>query len=139
VAEQTSDTAKEWLRIDGFQFTPKPGDWPLPPPPKGSGAITATDMVVACQFADKRRLLELRVTRPSAAEAHKVLGATQPLGAAVVQIEAELTGDMKDGGKLNFSVAEAKVSAAIKPLTMAQTLSNSALRCGGGRQRFKSA
>jgi hypothetical protein len=41
-----------------------------------------------------------------------------------------LTGNLKDGGKLAFSVAETKVSAAIKPLTMAQTLGN-ALAAGG--------
>lgn len=131
VAEATSSTAKEWLRIDGFQYTPKPGDLPLPPPPpKASGPVTTADIAVACQLADKRRLLQLRILCQSAADAQKVLGFSQPLGAALVQIEAEVVGDLKDGGKLSFHVADAKVSSSIKPLTMAQTLGN-ALVPGG--------
>ncbi|MCK1542030.1 ATP-binding protein [Bradyrhizobium sp. 179] len=131
VAGATSTAAKEWLRIDGFQEAPKPGDLPLPPPPpKASGPTTTADMATTCQLADKRRLLQLRISCVSAGDAQKVLGATQPLGAAVVQIEAELTGDLKDGGRLSFHVAEAKISAAIKPLTMAQTLGN-AMAPGG--------
>jgi hypothetical protein len=124
VAEAGSVTAKEWLHAPGG--TPvKPKELPIPPPPpKGSGPMLTTDIVAACQLADKRRLHSLRITCVSAADAQKVLGVTSPFGAPLVQIEAELTGDLKDGGKLNFSVADTKVSAAIKPLTMAQTLGN---------------
>lgn len=126
VAEATSATAKDWLKIYGLQFTPKPDEeLPLPPPPpKGSGPTTTLDMALACHLADKRRLLQFRVTCSSAADAQKVLGAVQPLGAPSVQIDAELHGDLKDGGKLMFNVADSKVSAAIKPLTLAQTLGN---------------
>jgi len=126
VAESSSGTAKEWLKTSGLGEKPmKPFELPLPPPPpKGSGASATTDIVMACQLADKRRLLSLRINCISAADAQKVLGAAAPLGAPLVQIEAELTGDLKDGGKLNFSVADTKVSASIKPLTMAQALGN---------------
>ncbi|MBB5688600.1 hypothetical protein FHS88_000716 [Roseomonas alkaliterrae] len=127
VAEAGSTAAQDWLKTTkGMGEKPMtPGSLPLPPPPpKGSGPMTATDIAVACQLADKRRLLSLRITCLSAADAQKILGAASPLGASSVHIEAELTGDLKDGGKLSFSVAEAKVSAAIKPLTMAQTLGN---------------
>ncbi|MFZ4411205.1 MAG: hypothetical protein ACOYOH_27950, partial [Paracraurococcus sp.] len=95
-----------------------------PPPPKNAGATSTTDTEVASTYADKRALLSLRITCLTAADAQKALGAASPLGAAEITIEAELTGDMKDGGKLTFSVAETKVAAAIKPLTMAQTLGN---------------
>lgn len=127
VAEATSELAKEWLRTYGFDEKPlKPGEGlPLPaPPPKGSGAVTATDMAMVCQLADKRRLLQLRLACRSAADAQSVLSAAQPLGAALVHIEAELIGDLKDGGKLSFHVADARVSGVIKPLTMAQMLGN---------------
>ncbi|MTW18316.1 DUF499 domain-containing protein [Rhodoplanes serenus] len=126
IAEAASNTAKDWLKVFGFEEPPpKPGGLPLPPPPpKGSGATSTTDTEVASTYADKRNLLNLRITCLTAADAQKALGAASPLGASDVTIEAELTGDMKDGGKLAFSVAETKVASAIKPLTMAQTLGN---------------
>ena len=40
------------------------------------------------------------------------------------KIEAELIGDLKDGGKLSFHVVGAKPSAPIKPLTIAQSFGN---------------
>ncbi|PZW41844.1 putative AAA+ superfamily ATPase [Humitalea rosea] len=126
VAETSSATGKEWLKVSGAQEAmPKPGGLPLPPPPpKNAGATSTTDTEVASTYGDKRALLSLRITCLTAADAQKALGAASPLGAAEITIEAELTGDMKDGGKLTFSVAETKVAAAIKPLTMAQTLGN---------------
>jgi len=126
VAEAGSATATEWLKIFGAgEPPPKPGSLLLPPPPpKNAGAASTMDTQVAATYADKRNLLGLRITCLSAADAHKALGAASPLGAAEITIEAELVGDMKDGGKLTFSVAETKVGAAIKPLTMAQTLGN---------------
>lgn len=126
VAEAGSDLAKEWLKLYGAsEPQPKPGSLPLPPPPpKGAGATTTSDIHIAATLADKRRLLSFRITCLSAADAQKALGAAAPLGAPKITIEADLAGDMKDGGKLAFRVAEAKVTAAIKPLTMAQTLGN---------------
>jgi hypothetical protein len=128
VAEAGSTTGKGWLQVSGgmAESTLKP---PVPPPPApgpigGGGATTTTDAVMAATYADKRRLLSLRITCLTAADAQKSLGAVSPLGATTVTIEAELTGELKDGGKLTVSVAETKVSAAIKPLTMAQTLGN---------------
>ena len=97
---------------------------PPPPPPPQPGPTSTTDTDAAASLADKRSLLTLRITCHTAADAQKALGAASPLGATDITIEAELTGDMKDGGKLTFSVAETKVAAAIKPLTMAQTLGN---------------
>ncbi len=127
VTEIGSTSCGEWFKIFGAsEPQPKPGEIPIPPPPpKGAGATTTMDINVASEYADKRRLLSLRITCASAADAQKVLGATSPMGAPLVTIDVELTGDMKDGGKLAFRVAEAKVSAAIKPLTMAQTFGNS--------------
>jgi hypothetical protein len=127
VTEIGSTSCVEWFKIFGAsEPPPKPDEIPMPPPPpKGAGATTTTDINVAAEYADKRRLLSLRITCASAADAQKVLGAASPMGAPLVTIDVELTGDMKDGGKLAFRVAEAKVSAAIKPLTMAQTLGNS--------------
>lgn len=134
VTQANTATAKDWLAVDLAQPGPKPDEIPLPPPPPvGTGPTTVIDPNTAGLMADKRNLLSLRITCASAADAQKVLGAAQPLGAPQVIIEADLTGDMKDGGKLTFRVAEAKVSAAIKPLTMAQTFGN-ALAPGGSVQ-----
>jgi hypothetical protein len=74
--------------------------------------------------------LSIRIRCTTAADAQKVLGAATPLGAPSVTIEADLAGDMKDGGELALHIGEAKVGAAIKPLTLAQTLGN-ALAPGG--------
>jgi hypothetical protein len=126
VAETASDAARSWITTAGYGENPKPGELPLPPPPpSGSGAVTTSDLETAATYADKRRLLSLRVTCRSAGDAQKVLGQTQALGAPEVFVEADVVGQMKDGGRLAFNVAETKVSAAIKPLTLAQTLSNS--------------
>jgi hypothetical protein len=126
VAEAGSAAASAWLKESGAQEAmPQPGSLPIPPPPpKGAGPTSTTDTAVAASYADKRNLLSLRITCLSAADAQKALGAASPLGATDITVEAELVGDMKDGGKLVFRVAEARVTAAIKPLTMAQTLGN---------------
>ena len=125
IAEAGSATAQEWLKETGAQEAVTPIDGlPLPPPPQGSGPTSTTDTEVAATYADKRNLLTLRITCLTAADAQKALGAASPLGATDITIEAELMGDMKDGGKLAFTVADAKVTAAIRPLTMAQTLGN---------------
>ncbi|MHB0663469.1 hypothetical protein ACX4MY_07795, partial [Roseomonas mucosa] len=126
VAESGSAAAQGWLKESGaHEPVSPPGGLPIPqPPPKGAGPASTTDTEVASGYADKRNLLSLRITCLTAADAQKALGAASPLGATNITVEAELTGDMKDGGKLAFSVAETKVAAAIKPLTMAQTLGN---------------
>jgi hypothetical protein len=134
VAEIGSTVANDWLKIHGFAEPPKPGELPLPPPPPpGSGPTTAVTIDLAGALADKRPMLSIRVKCPSAADAQKALGAAAPLGALSITIEADLAGDMKDGGKLGLRIAETKVGAAIKPLTLAQTLGN-ALAPGGSVQ-----
>ena len=134
VAEIGSAITNDWLRIYGVSEGAKPGELPLPPPPPpGSGPATATSIDLAGAMADKRALLSLRIRCASAADAQKALGAAAPLGAPSVTIEADLAGDMKDGGKLGLRITEAKVGAAIKPLTLAQTLGN-ALAPGGSVQ-----
>jgi len=131
VAQIGRAVAKDWLETHGFDEPPKPGELPLPPPPPpGSGPMTATTIDLAGALADKRPLLSIRIRCASAADAQKALGAAAPLGAPSVTIEADLAGDMKDGGKLGLRIGDAKVGAAIKPLTLAQTLGN-ALASGG--------
>jgi hypothetical protein len=131
VAEIGSSIANDWLKIHGFGEPPKPGELPLPPPPPpGSGPTTATNIDLAGALADRRPLLSIRIKCATAADAQRALGAAAPLGALSVAIEADLAGDMKDGGKLGLHIAAAKVGAAIKPLTLAQTLGN-ALAPGG--------
>jgi hypothetical protein len=127
VAELGSALAKEWLGVsDPAQKPPENGQFPLPPPPlQGAGPTSTTDINAAADLADKRRLISMRVSCASAADAQKILGAAAPLGAPSTTFEAELAGEMKDGGKLMFRVVDAKMSAAIKPLTLAQTLGNS--------------
>jgi hypothetical protein len=134
VTEIGSTIANDWLKTHGISEGAKPGELPLPPPPPpGSGPTTATDIDLAGALADKRPLLSIRIRCPSAADAQKALGAATPLGAPSVTIEADLAGEMKDGGKLALRIAEAKVNAAIRPLTQAQTFGN-ALVPGGSVQ-----
>ena len=125
VAEATSETARAWLAVPGAGAPPKPGELPLrAPPPKGSGPVTATDPEQAADLADRRCLSSLRIACRSGADAQRALGAAQLLGASEVMIDADLAGSMKDGGMLAFRVTDTRVSAAVKPLTIAQTLGN---------------
>jgi hypothetical protein len=134
VAQMGSTIANDWLKIHSVGQEAKPGELPLPPPPPpGSGPTTAMNIDLAGALADTRLLLSLRIKCASAADAQKALGAAAPLGAPSITIEADLAGDMKDGGKLGLRIAQAKVGAAIKPLTLAQTLGN-ALAPGGSVQ-----
>jgi hypothetical protein len=126
VAPAGSPAIQEWFVVDeGEKPGPIGGGLPMPPPPpQGGGPVTVYDLPAAADHADRRKLLKLRLKCTSAADAQKVLGIVQPLGAQQVGIEADLAGDMKDGGKLSFAVTDAKVAAAIKPLTLAQTIGN---------------
>jgi hypothetical protein len=131
VAETAGTVAKDWLKTQGSEELPKPGELPLPPPPPaGAGPVGATNIDLAGALADKRPLLSMLSRCTSAADAQNALGAAARLGAPSVTIEVDLAGDMKDGGKLGLRIAEAKAGAAIKPLTLAQTLGN-ALAPGG--------
>jgi hypothetical protein len=125
VAEIGGRVANDWLRIHGVSEGAKPGELPLPPPPPpGSGPITVTDVNQAAALADKRPMVSIRIKCPSAVDAQKAVGAATALGAPSITIEADLAGDMKDGGKLGLRIGDAKVGAAIKPLALAQTLGN---------------
>jgi hypothetical protein len=131
VAEIDSTIAHDWLKIHGFSEPPKPGELHLPsPPPPGSGPVTATNIDLAGALADKRPLLSIRIRCTTAADGQKALGAVSPLGAPSVTIEADLAGDMKTAASFGLHIGEAKVGAAIKPLTVVQTLGN-ALAPGG--------
>lgn len=125
VAQAASSAAKEWLLTDdGLGEAPLPRPPIPPPPPTGTEPTATTDIQVAATMADRRNLLSLRLTCLSAADAQRALGVAAPLGAPEIAVEAELTGALKDGGKLNLSISGTKPAAAIKPLTLAQTLGN---------------
>jgi hypothetical protein len=121
VAEIGSTIVNDWLRIHDVS-EPQKRDEKLEKP--RSGPATATNIYEAGALADKRPLLSFRITCTSAGDAQSALGVAAPLGAPSTTIEADLVGDMKDGGKLGLHIGKAKVGAAIKPLTLAQTLGN---------------
>ncbi len=128
LAAAGSATAMDWLRITGVSEPgPKPGEIPLPPPPpKGTQPTTVADLEVAAKLADSRALLELRLMAHTTAAIAAVQAAVLPLGASTLELEIDLSGDLKDGGKVLFRVEGAKANHPIQPLRIAQVLSNAA-------------
>lgn len=124
VAETTCPAAADWLKtVGGIEEEAKRTKTPPPPPPP-VGPTSAADIDTAAQLADTLRLIELRLACFNGGDAQKILGASGSLGAASVTIDADLTGDLKDGGQLNFGISGCKVSAAIKPLALIQMFGN---------------
>jgi len=128
LATASSETAKEWLHITGASEPgPKPGEIPLPPPPpKGTQPTTVDDLGVAAKLADARALLELRLTAHTTAAIAAVQAAVLPLGANTLELEIDLSGDLKDGGKVLYRIEGVKANHPIQPLRTAQVLCNAA-------------
>jgi len=77
-----------------------------------------------------RPLLELHLIAKNPADAAALSGLAQPLGADSLTLSVTVSGRAKDGGMLNFSAGEVKVTSPVKPLVMAQTLFNSVEESG---------
>jgi hypothetical protein len=84
--------------------------------------LTATTWQKAIEYSETLPLtkLELKATTPEAAD--KLLNLAQPFGANSKALELTLSGNLKDGGRVCFTVNDAKINCSIKPLEIATKL-----------------
>jgi hypothetical protein len=84
--------------------------------------VTATTWERILEFAAQRPLVELRIEAQSPAVAAGLLALVQPLGADSLALSVNVSGNLKDGGTMNFAAEGVKPTHATKPLPMAQTI-----------------
>jgi hypothetical protein len=127
----TTARASEWTTED----TPKTGETPpgggtsggkkAPPPPPPS-QVSAQSWPKIIEYSTTRPLIELKLTAPAPALAATLATLTQPLGADFLLLTVTVSGALKDGGTMQFSADSVKLNHPAKPLTIAQTIFNSA-------------
>lgn len=123
-----SDKAAEWTKAEAAVVSPPGG---------GGGGVIQPPLPVQTRIevmkwekvreyaAAGRPLLELHLIAKNPADASVLSGLAQPLGADSLSLSVMVSGRAKDGGMLNFSAGEVKVTSPVKPLAVAQTLFNS--------------
>jgi hypothetical protein len=84
--------------------------------------VTALTWEQALQHAANRPLVGLTFRARSLPAAEKLVACAQPFGAQALTLAVQVSGVLKDGGKVNFSVSGAHHNAALKPLDMARTM-----------------
>ncbi len=130
IAPIDSATATEWLRETPVETPPdgrgpgKSGGFAYPPPPPPASRVTIRIREQFEQYAAERPLLELKLTAPLPVLASQLVGLAQPLGAESLTLDLTVGGMAKDGGRIDFAVADVKPSLAIRPLQIAQTIFN---------------
>ncbi len=128
ITPANSETAREWLREDTIEKKPKTGDKdqpvPPPPPPPVTSGITVLDWDGVLKQAPQRPLLTLDLTARSPATAHALSTLAQPLGAETISLTVTVSGTLRDGGMLNFTMNHVKPTHPTKPLTLSQTFFN---------------
>ncbi len=127
IAVSGTGTATQWTQID--PETPGVGDSPgggpgLPPPPPPPSRATAQTWEKAVDLAGARPLLDLSLTVTNPQDASALLPLVQPLGAERLSLSVTVSGTLKEGGALSFSVSDLKPNHPTKPLAIAQTLFN---------------
>ena len=90
--------------------------------PTRSGQITVLSWEHAIQCAATRPLVSLKLKANSADAANVLIACAQPFGAQSLAITVQASGQLKDGGTLNFLVANAKHNNPLKPIAEAQKL-----------------
>ncbi len=135
VSPRASAAAGDWLRVDepkapgwhddGAGATGGTGPGPIPKPSTASAVAVTWDQLRALALTRPLRELRLSASRPAAAATLATLA--QPLGANSLALSVTFSGDLKDGGRVDFSADNLKLTSPIKPLTVVQTLFNSAV------------
>ncbi|HEX8043212.1 DUF499 domain-containing protein [Candidatus Deferrimicrobium sp.] len=131
VSPANSGKAAEWVKEDAKVVTPPGGGtgggggFFEPPKP----VLTRIDVTMWEKVGDfaavGRPLLELHLIAKNPADAAVLSSLAQPLGADSLTLSVTVSGRAKDGGVLNFSAGEVKITSPVKPLAVAQTLFNS--------------
>jgi len=129
ITRADSSYGKLWTKVDEPKERPRPGEpgpeLPLPrPSPPPVGPVTATTWDRAIEYAGERPLLELRLVAHTPTNAKQLISLAQPLGADTVTLSVSSSGNLKDGGTMNFAAYNLKPSHPAKPLGMAETVFN---------------
>jgi hypothetical protein len=74
------------------------------------------------ELASKRRLERLTLKAQKPDDARSLLGLALPLNAPTLTATANVSGQVKEGGTVNFAVTNVKASHSLKPLETAATL-----------------
>jgi hypothetical protein len=123
VVESSDALAKGWLQVD-----PLPGEKPddgglgISPPPPPAGRGIALDWDQAVTMAADRPLLTLVLRASTPAASQSLLSLAQPLGAESLTLSVLVTGDGRDGGRINFAADDLKPTHPLKPLDLAGRL-----------------
>lgn len=82
----------------------------------------AYDWDTAIQYAAKRPLLSLKLKADSVQAAGKLIACAQPFGAQSLTLSVQASGQLKDGGQVNFVVSSVKHNTPLKPIEIAKKL-----------------
>jgi len=117
--------ADAWTKEDNKpEVREKEWNFVSPKPPRSQDQITVTNWEKILSASAERPLLNLHLIASSPASAATLASLAQPLGAESIGLSVAVGGTLKDGGSINFAVANLKINHPVKPLQIAQTLYN---------------
>lgn len=122
VTRNESEFGVKWTQEDR-QFKEKEDKFPPPSPPP-PGRVMATTWEKILEYCGERPLLKLQLRAASPSAASVLLNLAQPFGAESLSLSVTVSGNLKEGGTVNFAANELKPNHPIKPLPTAQTLFN---------------
>ncbi|MFH0872551.1 MAG: DUF499 domain-containing protein [bacterium] len=113
-----------WVKEDPAEYGGEKGKngGITPPPPPAASRMTATNWEKILELSADRPLLEFHLIAANPASAASLLPLVQPLGAETLKLSVAVSGNLKEGGTINFAANEVKVTHPTKPLAIAQTL-----------------
>lgn len=120
----------QWLAEDAIKKAAGPGEPPgpgpeyPPPPPPALTEVEAFTWEHILNYAAERPLLHLRLVARKPADAAQLMTLAQPLGAEGLSLSVSASGNLKDGGNVNFLANDLKPTHPLKPLTVGQTIFN---------------
>jgi hypothetical protein len=130
ITRADSAFSKQWLTEDTIKKPSTPGETPeprpdfLPQPPPPSTQVEAVNWEQILNYAAERPLLHLRLVARKPADAAQLMTLAQPLGAETLSLSVSASGNLKDGGNVNFLANDLKPTHPLKPLTVGQTIFN---------------
>jgi len=133
VAPADSEAARTWLKTDEVRKAPAEASAKpeiKEPPSRPEAPPTAMTWPKAIENADRAALLELILIADNPNDAATLIGIAQPFGADKLSLTVWVSGELKDGGRMNFMAEAIKPTHPAKPLAIAQTIFNS-LAAGG--------
>ncbi len=112
-----------WVKEDKDPYDrKKEKELPAPPPPTPRQSASTWERVL--ELAQERPLLDLKLTARTPAAAGALIALVQPLGADSIALSLSVTGQLKDGGSMNYAATGVKPNHPTKPLIVAQTIFN---------------